>query len=320
MQHVAEHTKLMHLIKSAILHNLGDRAVCLMKSNSVMLSIRNYKTIFILALNTKRCVFSVVKHVYLILKPHYKFGGSGWSYYQPQVALILASQHGYMDLFKYILDLILEAIESADPAWPFLNAHNLRNILSSAFFEACERGDLELVKLLADHPAFPPNFAQNMWYFNKACSHNRIDVVRYLLNHKMFDPKVGVYGFIKACKKGHSIIVKMFLEDGRIQYDMSDNEAFIHAVEFGHLDIIKMLIDVDAENKITRDRFERALSVCLILNEFLPKYDGRQSIGVYIADAYDAKYVEKIQYKPLVRAIQLAREIQSARDSIDKKS
>lgn len=314
MQHVAEHTKLMHLIKSAILKNLGDRAVCLMKSNAPMLSICNYKTIFMLALNTKRCVFNVVKHIYLILKPHYKSGVKYWTCYQPQVVLLLASQHGYIDLFKYVLDLILEAIESADPTWPFLNAHNLWNILSSAFFEACVRGDLELVKLLADHPAFPRNPAQSMWSFNKACSYNRMDVVRYLLNHKMFDPKLGVYGFIKACKKGHSAMVKMFLEDGRVRYDMSDNEAFIYAVEFGHLDIIKMLIDVDVENKITRDRFERALRICFILSEFRPKFDGRQSIGLYIADAYDVKYVEKIQYE------QLARAIESARDSINKKS
>jgi hypothetical protein len=209
-----------------------------------------------------------------------------------------------MDLFKYVLDLILEAIESVDPAWPFLNAHNLWNILSSAFFEACVRGDVELVKLLADHPAFPPNFAQNMWYFNKACSYNRIDVVRYLLNHKMFDPKVGVYGFIKACKKRHSIIVKMFLEDGRVQYDASDNDAFINAVEFGHLDIVKMLIDVDAENRITRDRFERALRICFILQDI--RNNKIQQIGMYIADAYDAKY-GKIQYAPLARVVELAR-------------
>ena len=75
--------------------------------------------------------------------------------------------------------------------------------------------------------------------FRHACTQGHIDAVKTLL--KYYNPKDNT-GFVFACRKGYSEIVKLLLADPRTDPTMAYNLGIIFAAQEGHSDIVEMLL------------------------------------------------------------------------------
>jgi len=280
-QHVTARNKLMHLIIKFIRLNLGEKAVSLIESNAQMLSIVDYKKIYRAAMQ-KRCVIEVVLYIYLRLKPHIRQSSSMWGIYEPLNVLIAASEKGYTDLFKYVLVHAEAASSTLYHNWPHIYGYDIRYILDITFIRACENNNIDLVKFIAAHPLHSMLYS-GYHAFYQACLFGTIEIVRFLLNYPGIDACLAG-GLIKACNNGKTPIVKLLLEDGRVAYDADNNEAFRRAVLNGYIEIVKLLIQVDAEYKITRNLIEQMIEM---------SYNIRERIGTKFTDT--GRYLKQVQ-------------------------
>lgn len=96
---------------------------------------------------------------------------------------------------------------------------------------------------------------------------NNIDIVKIILEDKKIDISyINNIHFRKACEYGRTEIVKEFLKDKRIESFAENNEAFQMACYNGHLDVVKELLKDERIDPSERDNF--AIKAAGIHNHF----------------------------------------------------
>jgi len=101
--------------------------------------------------------------------------------------------------------------------------------LEKQFIEACGDGNIGVAEKLLQNPKINPNCQwgyNNDWTpFNIACFNGYIDIVKLLLNDNRVDiNKADNYGFTpfwNACENGHAEIVRLLLNDKRVDINKS---------------------------------------------------------------------------------------------------
>ena len=155
---------------------------------------------------------------------------------------------------------------------------NKTTINEDAFMLACVNNRIEVVKLLLslkDDKKVDQIYIEMA--FRKICNLGIVGMVRLFLelkddqqiskdiiNQRCDDSNsvnVKVNVIIDACENGHIEIVKMLIElDGERQ--IKDNyiidNVFVKACEKGHIEIVKMLLDLEENRKIQYNTIERA--------------------------------------------------------------
>jgi len=97
------------------------------------------------------------------------------------------------------------------------------------FFIACEKGHIEVVKLLVSNQKVDINYANNgrETSLNIACKRGHIEIVKLLLNDQRVDVNKadngGITPFHSACRNGHLEIVKLFINDQRVDVNKAEN-------------------------------------------------------------------------------------------------
>ena len=100
---------------------------------------------------------------------------------------------------------------------------------------------------------YNPKFDLN-YTFRLACKNGCIEVVKLLLQDPRVDPTANDnYAFIYACENGHTEVVKLLLEDPRVDPSANNNFAIHCASENGHTEIVRLLlqdprVDPSADN------------------------------------------------------------------------
>jgi len=131
--------------------------------------------------------------------------------------------------------------------------------LWDVFYLACQKGQIEIVKLFLNDNIVDINKASNYGEtpFYRACRSGYIEIVKLLLNNHRVDINKANRDywtpFYIACRKGHIEIVKLLLNDNRIDLhktrDIDDQTPFSIACNKGHVEIVEYIIasgrDVD---------------------------------------------------------------------------
>jgi ankyrin repeat protein len=129
--------------------------------------------------------------------------------------------------------------------------------LNESLAEACENGNLDLVKLLLTDKDLPLKakeyyVTKQFEYSNSliiACKNGHLDIAKYLLtsedlkNTKRSDNEIGA-ALSTSAAYGHLDIVKFLLTDDNVDYiDIFENpNSFISACGSGELEIVKYLL------------------------------------------------------------------------------
>jgi len=132
-----------------------------------------------------------------------------------------------------------------------LNWQNQNKYLTP-FYIACEKGHLEIVKLLLNDSRVDITKADDHDYtpFYIACQEGHTNIVELLLNDKRVDiNKVsresdGLTPFSVACYEGHIEIVKLLLNERKIDINEKDIRGFTGldwAKHKGKTDIVKLI-------------------------------------------------------------------------------
>jgi len=161
-------------------------------------------------------------------------------------ALQLAIEHGRTKIVRLLLELPLEY--GIDPS--VANLHSLPT--------AVEWGFTTIVRLLLEQPlerGINPAEVNNL---EKAIRHNRPQIVRLLLEHNrgIFQNEDMNYNtnsaFLHACEWGHTEIVRLLLEKGGAIFNPSayGNQAFQNACARGAVDVVRLLLDLPLERGV----------------------------------------------------------------------
>ena len=111
------------------------------------------------------------------------------------------------------------------------------------FLDACNSGDIEVVKLLLADERVDPSSNKNK-SIEKASQNGHADVVRLLLADNRVNPADQDNEAIKnASENGHADVVRLLLADNRVNPADQDNEAIKRASEYGYADVVKLLLD-----------------------------------------------------------------------------
>jgi ankyrin repeat protein len=175
-----------------------------------------------------------------------------------------------------------------------LDEWELSDDYNEPFFQACENGHSEVVRLLLESPHIDPNCYKTYairreqgieycdegddWYHDdppiaaaakngheevvhllldcdrvdeeqintallKACQFDHMRIARLLLtktDYKAFEESAPFRG---ACVKGHTDIVRMFLDEFDADPSVKDNFAVLAASKNGHIDIVRLLLE-----------------------------------------------------------------------------
>lgn len=177
---------------------------------------------------------------------------------------IIASDNGYLDIIKYIIDIRDIMDETTNNAC-LMNAirFNYFNImkyfalinknLTDALITACEYGRFEIVEYLIKNN----NFDQALI---EACKNGHYKIVEYLFNQNwVIAQDILDQALIEACIKEHFEIVQYLIEHGANIY-AQDNAVFVKTVEINEYDshskIIKYLID-NSNDKLKNIELEK---------------------------------------------------------------
>ena len=86
--------------------------------------------------------------------------------------------------------------------------------------------------------------------FDNACDTGDLLLVKKLIRDPKVDPTLtDSYGLRWAARNGHIDIVTLLLEDGRADPDAWESYALCWAVHYGHSKIVKMLLKCDQVDK-----------------------------------------------------------------------
>lgn len=110
-------------------------------------------------------------------------------------------------------------------------------------YRACEDGDAQTVKsILSAHPQLCPSFYRN-WAINHACLNGYTEIVRILLEDGRVDPADPYNSpIIFASRNGYHEIVKLLLMDKRVDPADKNNEAIDGAGQYGHIEVVRLLL------------------------------------------------------------------------------
>src|SRR5947208_562907 len=91
--------------------------------------------------------------------------------------------------------------------------------------------------------------------FKESIDLNYLEIIKVLLQDKRIDPSNHNNSAIGcASENGHIEIVKLLLQDPRVDPSASDNFAIKTALRFNHLEIVKLLIPKIDISKITNNK------------------------------------------------------------------
>ncbi|KAI8848417.1 ankyrin repeat-containing domain protein [Chytridium lagenaria] len=79
--------------------------------------------------------------------------------------------------------------------------------------------------------------------FHLACRYGKLPAVKMLLNAGVHPANHDNAGLRAACSSGHSAIVRLLLDTGRVSPSASDNFSIIAASGAGHAAVVRMLLD-----------------------------------------------------------------------------
>ena len=153
-----------------------------------------------------------------------------------------AVELGCVDVTKYLV-----SIEVFD-----VNSKNCHSNDNTPLHVACDKGHLEIVKLLTDCPQFNCE-AENGWHLrplHKACNHGNVDIVQHLVVEKGCDVTAKDYysntPLHYACKEGHFEIVKTLTDHPRCNIDAMNTDHLrpLHvAYQSEHVNIVRHLVN-----------------------------------------------------------------------------
>ncbi len=120
------------------------------------------------------------------------------------------------------------------------------------FFEGCEKGWFHFInKFLTQDTTFDPSFHDNL-AIRYACMYGssdiavengKIEVVKLLLQDKRVDPSANHNHAIRwAIEKGFSDVVEILLQDNRVNPSDFGNAAIRETSENGFFDLVKLLL------------------------------------------------------------------------------
>lgn len=118
---------------------------------------------------------------------------------------------------------------------------------------ACERGHVEIVKLLLDKVDLESVEYNGRRPIHYACIHGNVEIVKMLLDKVNLETADNIYWkpIHYSCLEGHVEIVKILLD--RVNIEAKDGRNFrpIHFACFGnHLEVVKLLVDGFISDKI----------------------------------------------------------------------
>ena len=141
---------------------------------------------------------------------------------------------------------------------PFKNIVNVNFGTETPFYVACEKGRIEIVKILLSEKRVDINKStkSETTPFWIACKEGHIDVVEILLNDQRFvninkSNKYDQTPFYITCFQGHIEIVKLLLHDKRVDETQTQNDlwaSFWMACYNGHLEIVNSLLNNERVN------------------------------------------------------------------------
>ena len=107
---------------------------------------------------------------------------------------------------------------------------------------ALKQNQIPVLKFLLTHPMCNPCLENNE-LFRLACLQNKFKVVSLLLEDERINPADNNHeGLLWACKYGHHETASIILKDKRV--DPSQNKALLYmAVKWNRLEIVKLLLD-----------------------------------------------------------------------------
>jgi hypothetical protein len=133
----------------------------------------------------------------------------------------------------------------------------------------------QVLQLLLPHMLVRP------WYpflFEKACIKGYSSLVSYLIKH--IDPTFNnQIAFVNAVTKGHSEIVQILLDDGRIDPADNGNAALELACGYGHASVVQLLLE---DSRVSIHTTNNAITFAAMTNQIevikvmLPKLDTKE--------------------------------------------
>jgi len=126
------------------------------------------------------------------------------------------------------------------------------NIFEEELWHASISGDIKIVEKILELENVNVNWGDDEWNrtpLYKACFHGHVHIVKILLQDPRIDVNKsaheGFTPFYLACSHGHSEIVKLLLNDERTDVNRTtkqDASPFYIACQEGHLEVVKLLL------------------------------------------------------------------------------
>lgn len=117
----------------------------------------------------------------------------------------------------------------------------------TALYIACEKGHLDIVKLLIEKKANINAASSSHTALGIACENNHIEIVRFLIEKKADIKETGLRGQTPlniACDKGFYEIAELLININKDAAAL--DEALFRAVDSGHYEIVKLLLNKSA--------------------------------------------------------------------------
>src|SRR5690349_2933275 len=106
--------------------------------------------------------------------------------------------------------------------------------------DACDNNKIDVIKDLLHNETI---YISYLTYIIIHASYSgNLEIIKLLLNEKRVDPSADNNDAIRiACMNGYLDIVKLLLDDERVDPSANNNFAIIYACKNGHFDIVKLL-------------------------------------------------------------------------------
>ncbi len=136
------------------------------------------------------------------------------------------------------------------------------------------RGNIAAVRKLLQNPQVDPSVKRNV-SLGMACSYGYVEIVKLLLE----DPRVDLENvdgdriINLAAHNGYHKVVELLLSNQRIKFVNGCKKALKSAVRFGHIDTIKLLLQTTRVNPLPIDRKVTTLAI---------KYDRLRALELLI--------------------------------------